>query len=147
MLTHIVWPAVSSIGRRQMKGLLSPEVPLLVFRSNPAATQQGCGCALQARDEEEEEERTTTLQACECPTDACFTCGLDQEYAIDEIEIETGQNSQPTTSAPKRRPLHLFITVCMHGNEKTGSTFAPCVLILWRCYGSLMPVLRPGGDE
>jgi hypothetical protein len=102
-----------------MKGLLSPEVPLLVFYSDPAATQRGCGCTVHARDEEEEE-RTTTLQACECPTDACFTCGLDQEYANEEIEIEKGQNSQPTTSAPKRRPLHLLITVCMHGNEKTG---------------------------
>jgi hypothetical protein len=120
-----------------MKGLLSPEVPLLVFYSDPAATQRGCGCTIQARDEEEEE-RTTTLQACECPTDACFTCGLDQEYANDEIEIGKGQNSQPTTSAPKRRPLHLLITVCMHGNEKTGSPSPPYVFVLWRSRVALL---------
>jgi hypothetical protein len=140
---------VSSIGPdRQMKRFLSPQVPLLVFRSDPAATklqqqqqQQRCGCVAMMKEDQEDREGecgvttatitpSSTPHACECPTDACYACGLDQG----EVEVpiqERGQNCSSSsnnnggggrTSPAGHRPFHLFITVCMHGNEKTGTT-------------------------
>jgi hypothetical protein len=126
-----------------MKRFLSPQVPLLVFRSDPAATklqqqqQQRCGCVVMMKEDQEDREGecgvtatitpSSTPHACECPTDACYACGLDQG----EVEVpiqERGQNCSSNnnnggggrTSPAGHRPFHLFITVCMHGNEKTG---------------------------
>jgi len=124
-----------------MKRFLSPQVPLLVFRSTDRAAsklqQQRCGCvATVSEDLEEEEERecgTTVVpscHACECPTDACYACGLDQKEEVEVAIQERGQNCSSNNNnggggrtgspARPRGPFHLLITVCMHGNEKTG---------------------------
>lgn len=100
-----------------MKRFLSPNVPLMVFRSRPnhqrQLQQQQCGCSATSTMTTlatEDETCTMAAHACDCPIDACNTCGLD-----DEESIQT--EGQQTRS---RRPYHLFVTVCMHGNEQAG---------------------------
>jgi hypothetical protein len=102
-----------------MKRFLSPDVPMLVFRSISKDRASGCGsCGVTLADVEE----CVSTHACNCPTDACYRCGFAQEEGQkEEEEIEITQKAthlHPHASA--QRPFHLFITVCMHGNEKTG---------------------------
>jgi succinylglutamate desuccinylase len=100
-----------------MKRFLSPEQPLLVFKSRP-----DCDGALRTCDDAEEEEEEHVL-ACQCAVDACSRCGFSDDDGEEcmlpnnrEVEVPIGV----CRDKPKKKPFHLFITVCMHGNERTG---------------------------
>lgn len=99
-----------------MKRFLSPEQPLLVFKSRPNPDRKD---AMRARDDYEEEH----VLACQCAVDACSRCGFgeDDEECVPanyrEVEVPIGV----CRDKPKKKPFHLFVTVCMHGNERTGA--------------------------
>jgi hypothetical protein len=93
---------------------------MLVFYSvRKDRASGGCGSCTPLADAEE----CVSAHACDCPTDACYRCGLAQEEGQKEEEIEITQRAARLhPHAPAQRPFHLFITVCMHGNEKTGNS-------------------------